>query len=245
MKIKSILKLFEIETKLFLREPAAVFFSIAFPILLLLVFGTIFNFPSGYGDFKIIELYIPPIISMIIASCGIMGIPITIAEYKEQGIFKQYKAISMPPNYILIIQTTVNYITTLVGAVLIILLGTLIFKIRITENILLFFLWFSLCCASLFSFGFLLSTLLRTIRAASAICMFLFFPMLFLSGAAIPKELFPEIMKKLGYVIPLSWVVDLLKATWIGEPTNYYLIILLSILFIICTVISIYNFKWE
>lgn len=245
MRLKAILKLLEIEIKLFLREPPAVVFNLCFPALILLIFGAIFNFPSGVEDYKVIELYIPSIISITIASCGIMGIPIVIAEYKEEGVFKQYKTSPIAPLYILIVQFMVGFLMCLMGTILIIILGNLLFKVRIPKDIIFLFLSFGLSCASIFSFGFLISNFTKGIKSASGISMSIFFPMLFLSGAAIPKELFPDVMKKMANILPLSWVVDLLKDAWVGNKVEYHLVLLLILLLITALTISIYRFKWE
>lgn len=247
MKIKSLIRLIEIEGKLFMREPPAFFFTLLFPIMLLLIFGMIFNFPSGYGDFKVIELYVPCLISMIIASVGLIGIPIVIAEYREQGVFRQYKATPLHPALILTAQTVVNFIMTLGGTILLIIIGTLVYKIRFSGDILSIGIAFTLSCASFFSLGFMISGLTKSTRSTHAIGMSFFFPMLFLSGAAIPSELFPVILKKIIYILPLTHVVDLLKGVWMGTTLQEHLIpiIVLFTMLILCTLISFRKFQWE
>ena len=73
---KMISTTFVTELKLFLREPFAVFFTLMFPILLLVVFGSAYG---GYGDetgYRFIDIYVPAIMATVIANVGIMGLPI-------------------------------------------------------------------------------------------------------------------------------------------------------------------------
>jgi ABC-2 type transport system permease protein len=184
---------------------------------------------------------------MIIASVGLNGIPIDIAEYREQSIFRQYKATPLHPGLILTAQIVVNFIITLVGAILLIITGTLIYKIRFNGDILSIGVAFTLSCASFFSLGFMISGFIKSSRSAHAVGSVLFFPMLFLSGALIPIELFPEGLKKLTYIFPLTYVVNLLKGVWIGNTLEQHLIpiVVLLVMLILCTLISFRNFRWE
>ncbi len=48
--MKSLLKMSWMEAKLFLREPVGAFFTLAFPLIMLFIFGTVYsNVPAGPG----------------------------------------------------------------------------------------------------------------------------------------------------------------------------------------------------
>ncbi len=74
--MRSIKEVIIVEFKTFLREPIGVFFALLFPILLLLLFGMIFGSDPAMPGFKVIDFYVPALISMIIGTVGLMGIPI-------------------------------------------------------------------------------------------------------------------------------------------------------------------------
>ena len=66
----SYLKLTWMQIKLFSREPIALFFTLIFPLLLLLLFGAIFgNEPDPlYGGFGYIDAQVPGITALIIGT---------------------------------------------------------------------------------------------------------------------------------------------------------------------------------
>lgn len=61
--------------------------------------------------------------------------------------------------------------------------------------------WF-LTPVSMFSIGLLMASLCRTIKSVNAVTSLVYFPMLFLSGATIPHELFPNGLQRIANVLP-------------------------------------------
>ena len=82
----------KIELKALLREPVSIFFMVILPIILTVVFGGTFGDEmTPYGEnVKGIDMVVPVNIVFLLANAGLMGIPITILELKEQGVLKRY-----------------------------------------------------------------------------------------------------------------------------------------------------------
>ena len=80
-----------------------------------------------------------------------------------------------------------------------------------------------------------------------AVTSLVYFPMLFLSGATIPFELFPSGLQKVASVLPLTQGIKLMKAASMGTQVESVMgiIILLVVITIVCTFISIKTFRWE
>lgn len=64
--------------------------------------------------------------------------------------------------------------------------------------------------------GLLMAILCRTIKSVNAVTSLVYFPMLFLSGATIPYELFPSGLQKVANVLPLTQGIKLMKAVSMG-----------------------------
>ena len=77
--------------------------------------------------------------------------------------------------------------------------------------------------------------------------LFLYFPMLFLSGATIPYELFPSGLQKAANMLPLTQGIKLMKAVSMGVNLEdvWKIVVLLVGITLICTVISVKTFRWE
>ncbi|MCL6626272.1 MAG: ABC transporter permease, partial [Alicyclobacillus shizuokensis] len=94
--MKSIARMFWAEILLFVREPFAMFFTLLFPVILLLLFGSVYGHYDMHNGFRFIDIYIPSLFAMVIANLGLISIPITLAEYRERGILKHYQVTPMP-----------------------------------------------------------------------------------------------------------------------------------------------------
>lgn len=64
--------------------------------------------------------------------------------------------------------------------------------------------------------GLLMAILCRTIKSVNAVTSLVYFPMLFLSGATIPYELFPSGLQKVAKVLPLTQGIKFMKAVSMG-----------------------------
>jgi ABC-2 type transport system permease protein len=68
-----------------------------------------------------------------------------------------------------------------------------------------------------FALGFGLGFWLPSATAAQVVGMVLLYPMIFLTGAAMPRELLPERVHQIARFLPLDPVVTLLRSAWAGH----------------------------
>ena len=247
--MRSFWKLTLVETKLFLRQPDAAFFTLAFPLVMLFIFGSIYgNEPTPfYGGRGSVDVSTPAYIAMIIASTGLLSIAINVATYREMGILRRYRATPLRPTAILVAQIVVNFVMTVLGALLLIIAARLVYGLRFEGNALSVFGAFTLSALSFFTVGFLLAGLTPTARVANIVGMVIYFPNLFLSGATLPKEIFPDGVLLVSRVLPLTYVVDLLQGLWFGEAWGDHLteVAVLVGMLVVGVVVSARTFRWE
>lgn len=244
-----LLKLSWTEMKLFFREPMAAFFTLVFPLMMLFLFGSIYGnkptpFFGGYGS---VDVSVPAYTAMIIATSGLLSLTIVLAMYRESGILRRLKATPIHPQTILMAEVSVIFLMTTLGMALLIVAAKLVYSLRFDGNPFSVFLAFVLSSLSFFSIGFVLAGLMPTARSAQIVAMVLFYPMLFLSGATIPREVLPETIRHYAQILPLTHVVNLLRGLWIGEGWNTHLkeIAILSGLLILGVILSAKTFRWE
>jgi ABC-2 type transport system permease protein len=247
--MKSLMKMTWMEAKLFLREPVGAFFTLAFPLMMLFLFGSIYgNKPTAlFNGRGTIDISVPAYTAMIIATTGLMGLTITVAAYRENGILRRLRTTPISPFAVLAAQVIVLFLMTTFGMLLLIVAGKLVYHLRFEGNALSILAGFGLCSLSFFALGFVLAGLMPTARTAQVVGMALLYPMLFLSGAGFPRELLPEAIKKVSAFLPLTYVVNLLRGLWIGETWGRHLLdvgVLAGIL-VLGVVISTFTFRWE
>lgn len=247
--MKAFLKMTWMETKLFLREPMGTFFTLGFPLMLLFLFGSIYgNDPSPlFGGRGTIDISIPSYTAMIIATTGLMSNTITLAIYREQGILRRLRTTPVSPFVILSAQVVVLFAMTAAGVFLLMLAGKFVYQVQFEGDALSLLVAFTLASMSFFGIGFLLASVMPTARTAQIVAMVLLYPMIFLSGAGLPRELLPESLKKIANLLPLTYVVNLMRGLWFGDPWSQHItdVIVLVVMMVLGALISVRLFRWE
>ncbi|KNF09279.1 ABC transporter, permease protein [Gottschalkia purinilytica] len=247
--MKTIKEMVVFEFKQLMRLFPTVFFSIFFPILLLIVFGIVYsNKPTPeFGGFGSVDLSTPGYVAMIIAVNGIVNLSSSISFYKENKIFKRLRATPINLTDIIIAQFVVHFLMAIISTIILLIVAFIIFDIKFYGNIVSFIFAMIISALSISSIGFLIGGISSGSKSCTAVANIVYFPMLFLSGGSFPIELMPEKMVNIGKIFPLTYSVRLLKETWLGHPISSYPINILVLIgvFILCTIISIKTFKWE
>lgn len=131
--MKNFLRLTLLELKLQVREPLVVIFTLAFPVLIMFVFGAIFgNSPlPGYGGAGQLDISIPGYIGMIIGTVGMIGMPVTIASYREKGILRRLSLTPLGSTQILCAQVASHAVLMLAGIFTLLLAAYLAFDVSV------------------------------------------------------------------------------------------------------------------
>jgi len=238
-----------VDIKLYLREPMAAFFTLIFGPMVLLLFATIFrNDPvPEFGGYGMVDISVPAYVGMIIASVGLLGIGINTAAQREYGVLRRFQATPLHPLVYLGADVLVSFLLTLLGFFILIAEGKLIWNLRFDGNPLSVLAGFTLSALAFFALGYLIASLSPTARVAQVVGMALFYPMLFLSGAAIPLEMIPENVQHWSRLLPLTHVVTLMRGLWAGDGWSQHLTEagLLVAMLVIGAPLSAQLFRWE
>lgn len=247
--MKSLMKMTWMETKLFMREPVAAFFTLVFPLLYLFMFGIISgNEPTPqFSGQRTIDASIPGLTAMIICITGLMAINMTISTYREKGVLRRLRTTPISPLVVLVAQVIVVFVMTAVGMLLLVVVGTLIYHVNFEGNAVNLVAGFVLSSLSFFSLGFVLAGAMPTARSAWIVGMVLMYPMMFLSGAFFTVDILPPAIQKVSAFLPLTYVVNLLRGLWYGQPWGDHLLDVAVLVGMLVSgiIISAKTFRWE
>ena len=215
-----------IELKLFLREPITVVFTLALPPLVLYVLAEVFGNtpdPQGtvFGGFGPTDFYVPAYIGLVMASLGIIGLPVHIASYRERGVLRRFRAARLPVRALLISQLVVLVAGVVAGSALLVALAKVTYAIQWPVS------WLGVCLAAgmgvlaFAAIGVLLGAAMPTARAAQGVGVLLWFTMQMLSGAGPPPEVLSTTMNRIAEFLPLRHLVVALQDPWLGKGTNW------------------------
>lgn len=245
--MKRFLKLYIIEQKLALRSADMLIFGVAMPVGILILINMIAGQKQATEGFTYLESSFASLIAVGICAAAFMGIPLTVADYRDKKILKHFFTTPCSPVWILGSDMLCAGVTALLSAVSVALVSVVFLGYGMRGNVLFFMGSWLLTLVSMFSIGLLMASLCRTVKTVNAVTTLVYFPMLFLSGATIPYELFPKGLQRIANVLPLTQGIKLMKAVSMGaELENVWKIVLLLFgIAVICSVISVKAFRWE
>lgn len=240
--MKGLTVICKMELRLFVRDFFSFFFALVFPVLMLVLFGGIFgNAPIYDGaDVRMMDISVPAYSVMVIGVIGLMSLPLTLSGYKEKKIYKRFDATPVGKKSIMLAQVFVNLIMTLIGILILLIVGMLLYHIQIKGAFISVCVSFLFSIAALFSMGFLFTAIGRDLKSTSLLCYLFYFIMLFLSGATMPDMLFPDTIKKFSEFLPMTYAVDLMQGVFAGDNLSLHgtELLILGSLTVICTVVG-------
>ena len=247
--MRGLWRLTAMDLLLYFREPIATFFTLAFPPLLVVLFGTIYgNDPTPmFGGRGSMDVSLPAYTALILGTVAFLGIPINISSNRETGVLRRYRAAGVPEHVYVLADVITNLVMTVLGMILLIVVGRLLYNVRIEGSPLIVLVGVLFCALSMFSIGYLIASVAPNARVAQVVGMVVFYPMMFLSGAAIPIEVMPESVRRISDFLPLTYAVRLLKGLWFGVPWSDLLLetAVLGGTMVICALLATRFFRWE
>ncbi len=245
--MKCFMTLFKIEQRLNLRCPDGLIFGIGMPVGVLFMIGMIAGNTVSQDGYTFLQSAFASLVTVGICATAFMGIPLTIANYREKKILKHFFVTPLSPVFILCIQFCIAVCTAIISAIIVSMCAIFIFGYRMEGNILYFVSAYFLVLVSMYSLGMIIASVCPNMKIANVVCTFVYFPMLFLSGATIPFEIFPNMLQKVANILPLTHGVQLLKNISLGiyNQDMIFSIIFLLVMAIIGCIISLKTFRFE
>ena len=247
--MRSFITMLKTELKLSLRGMDMFIFAICMPIVVLVAIGIIYGSKHAFegANYTFLEQSFGAITSIAICAGGVMGLPLVVSDYRSKHILKRFKVTPIDPIVILLVQVVIYALYSLVSMISLFLVAKLFFKFNMQGSVLNFILGWLLVMISMFSIGIMVGGISKDSKIAGVIASALYFPMLIFSGATIPYEVMPNIMKNIVDVFPLTQGIKILKSATLGQPVENIIIpiFIMLIIAVICSTVAIKFFKWE
>jgi ABC-2 type transport system permease protein len=239
--MKGILTVIAIELKLIVRDPMSAFFALAFPVVLLWV-----KMRSGDdlpGGIREIDANVPMLSVFVIGLVALVVLPGTLAQYRERRILKRLLATPAAPGMLLGAQWVAHLLLALLGTAVIVVTGAVGFDLAAPANVAKVALAWVLGALSLGAIGLLVGALVPNSRSATLIGLTVFFPMVFVSGAMVPRELTSGAMRTIGDLTPMAPVVSTIRAAWSGGDLSATTLAVMAIITVLATVTAAKVFR--
>jgi ABC-2 type transport system permease protein len=244
-----LIKQTRMQMRLFLRRKDELFWTLAFPVLFILLFGALYGNSKWNGmTIRSIDFLLPGIIVMGAMVTGIMRTATGFVQEREQGIYRRLALTPLKRTTLIGSQLLQHYLVIVVQTLLLIAVGGLFFKTHLGGNTALFWLTLSVGALCLMSIGFALTGLIKTLRSATPIIQITYFGLMFLGGIFFPNSFLPDWLDNAAKILPSTQLGDALRAVvynGAGIGDIWQKLVVMGAWIAICLVISIRFFRWE
>ncbi len=244
--MSTFLTLLKIEGKLVWKGIDILIFGICFPIILATVFGYLLS-KDGSTGISNFELSYAAVITIGVLATGVMGVPLTIADYRHRRILKRFQATPISPLQILFAQGLIQLSAALVSFIGVTLVYHLLFDYELKGSWPIFLLTYIFVIFAMYSIGILIGSIVPDQKAANVWSSVAYFTMLLFSGATIPYETMPRLFQWIMDILPLSHGIHLLKQVSTGASLTdgLFHIVILTLCIAIGLGGAIKFFKWK
>lgn len=231
---------------MFFRSADVFIFNLCMPVVVMFLIALIAGNKSAADNMTYLQSAFSSLICVGICCSAFMSIPIMMVDYRDKKVLKSFYCSPCSPAWLLGADTLCSAVMAAISAILVAAVAVIFFGYRMQGNALAFIGAWLLTLVSMFSIGLMIASLCRTARSMNVATSLVYFPMLLFSGATIPYELFPSGMQRIADILPLAQGIQLMKQISIGSGTiNIRGIVILTVIAIVCTVISVKTFRWE
>lgn len=242
--IRSTLALIRAQLTEIRRSKTALFWMSAFPLGFLLLFGYV----MARGDARVMAVMMPGLLTTTLMSGALFGVALPLVQQRESGLLRRLRVTPAPAVAVALSHGVTAILTGAISLVVLIVLGRALFGMQVAGS------WPALlgvylcgACA-LVPMGLLVGSTARDIRTAPAISNLVFFPMMFLSGSAMPFAILPEGVKRFARLLPTTYLNETYSGVIVRGEGLLTLAAPLAVLVaigIVGVVLTSMLFRWE
>jgi ABC-2 type transport system permease protein len=244
----AVVRLTTTEFRLYVRERIGPIWGVGFPLLLLIIFGSIPSFSRpdrDLGGHTELEIYVPVLIAFVTAMLSLVAVPVTLAGYREHGVLRRMRTTPVGPVRVLVAQLTVNVVTLAVTVAVILAVARIAYGVPLPRRMTGFTLATLLAVAALMSVGLFIAAVASTGRVAQAVGTLAFFPMMFFAGLWVPIAQMPPVLRDISHASPLGAAVQALQDAAQGQWPPAFPLIVMAAYAIVFGLAAARTFRWE
>lgn len=231
-----------LDSKLTVRQRATLFWAFLFPVMLLVLFCSVFGDTPEDSTGILAGL-----ISITSVSGALYGIGLVLVAYREAKILRRYNLAPIKLWKVILGVCLSRVATITVTTVVMMIIGKVYYHITLPSRVGAFLFVFLLGTFMFCTLSFAIASVAKTAPQANLIVQMIFLPMMFLSGSTLPYEAMPNWLQKLSLVLPATYNVKSLKLVLSGGGLegNWENLIVMGVFSLLCIAFSIKFFRWE
>lgn len=160
-------------------------------------------------DLETSWVMVPAIIGLILTFIGTIITSIGLVREREAGTLEQLAVMPLSPTAVVLGKITPYFLLACLDMVLVTVLGVWLFGVPFNGSVLLFALGAAIFLFAVLGIGVLISTVSQTTGQAVQVALMTMLPQILLSGMIFPLDAMAAGVRWIGYLLPLTWFVEL------------------------------------
>ena len=245
------------QLRVFLRIPVALFFTVALPLVIVVLFNLIFGgadatVETKTGDWSIQQFYVAALAAFEVVSATFTNLANMIPDRRQDGVMKRWRGTPLPPWIYLTGFVGAGLIIAAAGFALIVGIGFAFYNLSIDvakiPALVVAFIVGTLVFSVL---GVAIAGLIRSQEAAPAVTNAIILPMAFISNTfiAVDDSSMPRWLDVISRILPLRPFVESIQAPFNPTvdppgflPANLAILVVWGVVGLL---VAARTFKWE
>ena len=197
---------------------------------------------------RYIDFLVPGLLGMNLMGSAVWGMAFGIVDARRKKLIKRLMATPMPREYYLLSFALSRLVLLVVEVGAVLGFAVLVFHVPVHGSLIALGLFCVLSSMSFCALGLLIASRVQTIEAASGMTNAIMLPMWICSGVFFSAQRFPNVMQPLIKALPLTAVIDALRANMLQGVTLAQLTPQASILcgwLVVCFALALKLFRWR
>ena len=239
------------------REPQAMFFLVLFPVMMFVIFGSVFPWTIGETNVKLSHYLAAGIVASSLFGTAFLNLSIGIVGQREDGWLKRLGGSPVPKIAFFAGQIGSVLLITIAQVIVMLIVGVAAFGLELPSGgQWLTLIWVLLLgVAAGCGLGIGITAFIPSVRAAPAVVNFPYIGLQFISGVFLDFTLMPGWLQAIASVFPLRWLALGLRSVFLPDEFKYnepgqswqleWVAIVLLIWIVVGLGLAVKTFRWD
>jgi ABC-2 type transport system permease protein len=242
----------------YFRQRDAVVFTFGYPLIMLLIFGSIFGGNLQGTNIPYVQYFTAGITATGVMSIGFQSVSIGIASDRTDKSIKRLRGLPMPQLSYFLGKLLAALVEGVIQTTLLITCAVLFFHVHLPSTAGRWFtlVWvFTLGLGTCAGLGVLLGGWVKDGRTASAVTLPPFLVLQFISGVFFPLNQLSPTLRAIGGIFPLKWMCQGLRSVFlpdqalVAEPAHSWQLpqtaLILAAWLVGSLLLALRTFRWK
>ena len=253
MSLRLLVIQFAYENVRFWRNSIAAFFTVALPLVMMVILCLLFGSQQTVGESQPIYLstfYVPSISAMAVIGACFTNIAMEVSISRDRGLLKRYRGTPLPTAILVCAKLTHAVVLGFFLVICLIGVGVWLFNASVNEIRLgMFAVVLILGSATFCALGLAVASVIPNAEASPAIVQAIVLPLLFISDVFLPMDNAPSWLQWIASIFPVRHFALGLQSSFhpmlSGDIQEWIQLSVLGLWFLIGLGVAIKYFRWE